>query len=403
MEARDSDLRAMFEREVDRIRSSRMLGASGRVLELFNFLAARGPSSPAASQAELATSVFNQSESMADDATVRVYIHRLRKRLEEFYSAHGEGPDKVRLTLPPGSYALKLLSAEGEVQVIRAGREHRRPGWRLLVAVVALALLAGLLVGRLLPSDDAAPAANALWTPVLQDSRPILIVLGDYYMFGEIDSVSPESGRLIRDFSVNSPDELNLMRYLYPERYGSAEDFGINYLPFSAAYGLERIVPILSRGGRQVSVIASSDLNPDMLNYFNVVYVGLFSGMGMLQDETFSRSSLRIGDSFDELIDEQSNTTYVSEEARRATSGAHYRDYAYVSQFQTMSGAIVVVVASARDTGLRAIAPLLTRSKLPSEVAEAAKFEQYEALYQVTGQQGADLSERLLFARPRPN
>ena len=29
---------------------------------------------------------------------------------------------------------------------------------------------------------------------------PIVVVVGDYYMFGEIDPIRPEEGRLIRDF-----------------------------------------------------------------------------------------------------------------------------------------------------------------------------------------------------------
>jgi hypothetical protein len=60
------------------------------------------------------------------------------------------------------------------------------------------------------------------------------------------------------------------------------------------------------------------------------------------------------------------------------------------------------VVAGARDTALRGLAPLVAESELPGELEDLAEGDAgFEALFQVTGQQGADLSERLLLARER--
>jgi hypothetical protein len=401
MKATGADLDAMFAEEVARVRGTGAMGTSGRVFDLFEYLVSRGAAARAATQADLADFVFGQNEVMADDATVRVYIHRLRKKLDDFYGAHRTGKDGVRLTLPSGSYALRLVTDEGEVEPLANERAARRYPLPILAAALTVTIVVGLLIGRLLPHGDQAPPANAIWQPLLDSPRPILVVLGDYYMFGEIDSVSPEDGRLVRDFRVNSPQDLELMQDLRPDRYAMAEDFGINYLPFSTAYGLERILPVLSRRDRRVSVIAASDLEPDMLNYFNVVYVGLLSGMRLLEEETFAGSALKIGESYDEIVHAGASRTYVSEEARRVTSSVRYRDYAFVSRYRTLAGALVVVVAGARDTGLRGIAPLATAAALPKELATAASSESFEALYEVTGQGGADLSRRNLFARQR--
>jgi len=400
VKATGADLDTMFEEEVARIRGVGAMGSSGRVFDLFDYLVSRGATARPASQADLADFVFGQSEMMADDATVRVYIHRLRKKLDEFYSAHGSGKDGVRLTLPPGSYALRLVTEEGEVEPL-TDQPPRRHGLPIVAVAVAIAVLLGLLIGRLLPHGDQAPPANPIWQPLLDSPRPILVVLGDYYMFGEIDPVSPEEGRLVRDFRVNSPEDLELMKDLRPDRYGGAEDFGINYLPFSIAYGLEGLLPVLSRRDRRISVIAASDLEPDMMNYFNVVYVGLLSGMRLLEEETFAGSALTIGESYDEITHAEAGRTYVSEEARRVTSPVRYRDYAFVSRYRTLTGALVVVIAGARDTGLRGIAPIVTGAVLPPELEVAEGVESFEALYEVTGQGGADLSRRNLVARAR--
>lgn len=402
MGAQDQGSEAAFEAEVARIRGSGALGEGGRLLELFDFLAGRGPAVSSASQAEIAETVFGQTETSVDDATVRVYIHRLRKRLEDFYASNGEGPLAVRLTLPAGTYALRLVrDDQGETA---PATERATPPWRigtmavLLMALVAL--IAAFLLGRE-TSPGSAPPANALWQPFLHSSRPTLVVVGDYYMFGEIDPLMPERGRLIRDFRVNSPADLELMQDLEPGRYDQAEDVGLNYLPFSAAYGLNEIVPILARNGRQVRVIAASALQPDMLNEYDVVYIGLVSGMHLLEDVSFMSSGFEIGETYDQLRDKAADKTYTSEEARSLASPAYYSDFGYVARFHAPSGALVAVVAGMRDTGLRGLAPIATHGELPDKLERVADDGDFEALYQITGQQGADLSEKLLIARAR--
>ena len=389
-----------FTAEVARVRASGALGDSGRLLELFNFLAGRGPETTSASQAEIAEMVFGQAETTVDDATVRVYVHRLRKRLEEYYAEAGPGSDGARLALPSGTYALRLVQEAGDREPAAPEKPARPRMGSAMVLIGALALLGAFLLGRTL-APDAAPPANAIWQPFLDSPRPKLIVVGDYYIYGEIDPVRPEEGRLIRDFRVNSATDLERMQDLEPERYAAAEDIGLNYLPFSVAYGLDDIVPILARDGRQISVLAASELEPDMLNYFDVIYVGLFSGMALLEDINFRGSGFDIGESYDELIDTRSGRTYTSEEARSLASPAFYRDYGYVARFRAPGGALVAVIAGARDTGLRGLAPIASGESLPTDLDEVAEDGSFEALFEITGQQGADLSERLLVARSR--
>lgn len=390
-----------FEAEVARVRASGALGEGGRLLELFDFLAARGPGTPSASQAEIAQTVFGQTETNIDDATVRVYIHRLRKRLDEFYAEAGGGAEGARLSLPQGTYALRLVDRAEGADGGKVRRPRRRAGPALWLAAAAVLLAGAFFLGRAL-APDSAPPANAIWQPFLDSPRPKLIVVGDYYIYGEIDPVRPEEGRLIRDFRVNSPADLERMQDLEPERYGAAEDMGLNYLPFSVAYGLEGIVPILARDGRAVSVLAASELQPDMFNYFDVIYVGLFSGMSLLEDVNFMGSGFEIGESYDEIVDPRAGRTYTSEEARSLASPAFYRDYGYVARFRAPGGALVAVVAGARDTGLRGLVPIVSAASLPGELGKAARGDGFEALFEITGQQGADLSEKLLVARARP-
>src|SRR5688500_164517 len=186
-----------FAAEVARVQGGGALGESGRLRELFDYLAARGPAAGPASQAEIADAVFGQPDTEGDDATARVYVHRLRKRLEDFYAAQGEGPGGARLVLPAGTYALRLAEPDSLTAASTPAAPASRKRWPYLLALAA-ALLFAALAGRLLPRGDDAPPANAFWQPFLASDRPIVVVVGDYYMFGEFDPVRTEQSRLIR-------------------------------------------------------------------------------------------------------------------------------------------------------------------------------------------------------------
>ena len=79
-----------------------------------------------------------------------------------------------------------------------------------------------------------------------------------------------------------------------------------------------------------------------------------------------------------------------------------YRDYGYIARFRAPGGSLVAIVAGARETALRGLAPIVTDTELPEPIEALANGHGgMEALFQVTGQQGADLSDRLLVARAR--
>lgn len=397
--ARPAKEEADFAAEVARLNAAKVAGDSGRLRELFDFLAERGPDAASASQADIADKVFGQIATEGDDATARVYIHRLRKRMEDFYEKEGEGGSTRRLLIPAGSYALRIAGAD-ETPVTASV-----PGWRRFVTPAGAAVMAGvvaLVAIAALIMRPAAPHANALWQPFLASDRPLLVVVGDYYMFGELNSFAPDQSRLIRDFRIDSAADLASAQEEDPLRYESAEDVGLTYLPLATAAALGEIMPVLKQGGKQVRVVPASELTAAAIRDSDIVYIGLASGMGLLEDTVFAGATIRTGETYDEFTDSVAKQRYTSEEMRALASPVFYRDYGWFTRLRTPGGGLVAVVAGSRDTALRGIAPLLGAEDLPVEIAGLASGDGgLEGLYQVTGQQGADLSRRLLVVRER--
>jgi hypothetical protein len=391
---------ARFAEEVARVRGSGVVGHSGRLLDLFDFLAARGPAGEPATQAEISETVFGQPQTEVDDATARVYIHRLRKRLEQFYEGHDA--DDGRLVIPAGAYALRFEHGEAAADMAPPPRAWRsQPRLALLGLALVLGLAIAFFAGRTTGGGDDAAEVNAIWRPFVESDRPLVIALGDYYIYGQHAPDRPEVERMVRDFSINSKTDLARAQESDPSAYGDSEDMGLSYLPVSSAYALRALMPVLARNEKPVTVMPASQIDSDLFRTSNVIYVGLISGMGMIQDVAFTDSNYAVGESYDELVDMESGRRFVSGESFALPTANYYQDYGYVARFRQPGGALIGVVAGERDTGLRGVAPVAV-GRLPTELTVKAKDGSFEALYQITGQQGADLAQKLVEVRQRP-
>jgi hypothetical protein len=388
-----------FMSEVERVRESGLVGRSGRLRDLFDFLAARGPEAEPASQAEIAETVVGPAAGEPDDASARVYVHRLRKRLEQFYgdnACHG-----ARLVLPAGTYALRFENDAAGDNAVRPYFARLRVA--VLPAVILLAIAGAFLAGFAM-SGSAAPApVNAIWRPFIESSRPTVIVVGDYYIFGKTKGDRPEIVSMIHDFAISSKTDLARAQEADPQRYGDTEDMGLTYLPVSSAFALRALMPVISQARQPVTIMPASQVDSDILRNHNVIYVGLISGMGMIQDVNFTDSNFAVGESYDELIDMESGRRYTSGEPLALPTAQYYDDYGYIARFSQPGGALIGIMAGERDTGLRGVAPLAVSASLPDPVRKlAAANKPFEALYDITGQQGADLGSKLADVRARP-
>jgi hypothetical protein len=195
----------LFLAELARVRASARSRRERALRELFDYLAARGPDALPATQADIADSVFGQPDTEGDDATggstSTVCASGSRSSM----------PAKATGRTAPGSCCRPALTCSGcppcaDEDAAAASAAPPGPQGVGFGLALAAALVATFLLGRALPSSADAPPANAFWQPFLDSDRPIVVVVGDYYMFGEFDPVEPEQSRLIRDFRVRFAD-----------------------------------------------------------------------------------------------------------------------------------------------------------------------------------------------------
>jgi hypothetical protein len=409
---------ASLQEQAEKIRVSGVLGQS-RLLRLFNFLVECSATGMIPKEAVIAADVFDKTSAfdVSQDSIVRVYIHNLRRKLDQFYAGPGKD-EPLRLVLPKGEYRLMVVTADMAPSVADALPSgfgiSRRQIW-IAAAAGGLAVLVCLTVSALIlfhrPASPWQSARNSpIWHRLLQNDKPIVVVLGDYYIFGDTEQTS-DVKRLIREFSINSKDDLEQYLQMNPELAEHYMDVGLGYLPTSSAFALANLMPVLAAGDkRRVRVMLMSSLDPGTIKSANIVYIGLLSGLGALQKVVFAASRFRVGDSFDELIDGKTDHHYFSganqyagDSSRRF--GVGYHDYGLFSTFAGVGGNQFVVIASTQDEGLRQMAEELTdRARLDELSKQSAGKADFEALFQVFGMDNLDLNGKLLVTSPlNPN
>ena len=415
----------------DRIRASGLLGRSGQLGRLFDYLVECSVLGKSPKEIDIAVEALGRGAEfdVTQDAVVRVYVHKLRRRLDEFYGGPG-GEESQRIVIARGEYRLSLEpneSAKAQPAAIAQPLVAPPPAQpsslkKWLIGALAASLILNIVLFafarfRQQPDDVslARVRANPIWAPLFGDDLPIIVVVGDYYIFGETDD-SMDVKRMIREFSINSPHDLEQYAQDHPEVADRYMDLGLTYLPTSVAPALRELMPVLASAGKRVRVVLASELTPDLLTRADIVYVGYLSGLGLLRRVVFSGSQFAIGETYDELIDRKSGHHYVSQSSSLWRGDPSYRDYGYFSTFAGVTGNRIVVVAGTRDVALAnmaeavshpdSIGSLTTQSGDHGDATHRdagrrdAGHRDFEALYEVYGMEGTTVASKLLTTVP---
>ena len=400
-----------------RFRASSGLGRSEPLHKLFDFLLERTLAGEAPKEIEIAAVVFGRLDTeFVLDASVRVYVHRLRRKLEDYYGGPGKD-DAERLLLPKGEYRFQLvepavaaesaqlsqqLHAETAPLATAAWRQGR--SWLFLLGglVAGAALMLGIMA-LTRPRDGLdSLRATPVWADLLASDRPLALVTGDYYIMGERDKPDARPARLVRDFSVNSREQLDELLMYRPELRDRYVDLGLYYLPVSTAYALKGILQVISPSVANrnfTRVVSSSRLTPPTLKNSDIIYVGLLSGLALLEQPIFAGSRFAFGGSYDEIIDSKTGKAYIADPPQHGQ--AVRRNYAYVALLPGPTGNRILIVAGTRDPAVLQATDILTDPAITAKLNPAGKEGYFEALFAVDGVGNDNLRGTLIAADMR--
>lgn len=381
---------------IETARADPRLGRSALVRRLFDYLATNSLAGRSPKESEVAIEVFGRQPDFdpSRDAVARVYVHKLRRRLE----AVGEGPGRG-LTIPRGEYRL-ALGEEASLSEPRKRPHHVCLAAAALLLVALTSVVTWAIVAAQRPAAAAAGVADAaVWNAVLANGKPTIIALGDYYIFAETGPTGGP-GRLVREYTVNSPADLNQFIRDNPERAAGYMDLDLHYLPTSSAAALLQVAVAL-QGARDLRVLPVSSLTPAMLRDNNIVYLGYLSGLGLLRNATFAGSRYAIGETWDDILDTRTGQHFASGGGAPHPGDTLYPDYGYIATFAGPSDNRFVIIAGTRDAALMQMGQnAVNRAVLNGLAAAGGKSGAAEALYGINSMGEVNVDSRLIRSSP---
>ena len=333
----------------------------------------------------------------------------MRKKLDSYYESF-EHDASYRIVIPKGKYTIalqqkKLPSVDRPAYKTQKQKLELNNGL-LLAAVILLATnLAYMTITNRSKSTviSQIAAEHPVWDSVLQDELPILLVMGDYYIFGELNA-NGNVARMVREFNVNSSLDLERMQFTDFERAENYLDLNLSYMPEGSAFALARIVPILEESNKTINITMMSDLTTADIRENHIVYIGYISGLEKLNDIAFASSGLRLGRSYDELLNNQTQEYYTSD-AGLPEEGEPFKDYGMFSTFPVSTETQVLLISGMRDAGLMHTAQALSDPEALNDLVVAIDNDtdeavaSFEALYEVFGIDRMNFNAKLIHTK----
>lgn len=394
--------------EARRFRAELLRSRSTIFVQLFDYLVSRSVDARAPKEIEIAMEVFGKPATFdtSQDSTVRVYVHRLRQRLDAFYvdrTTH-------RLHIPFGEYRVILAGPEGQARK-RSALLRWRSRQSIIIAVsIGVSVLLWTALFRHLDRKAELPAlaSTAFWQPMTARKKPPTIIVGDNYLFAEAEN-RKDVRRFIMQADIRSRSELDQHFVGHPDAFYKLYDLDIHYVSAGTTRALWNTLKLVSElfpEDRKPGVIQASKLTEQALHATDAIYIGRLDALGMLEDVLFQASGFDLGKSQMELIDRRSGRRFhwgpsSQDKGAAGEQTRMIRDYGYIATLRDTGGKRILIIAGITDSALLQMTQLVSNEKKIQSISRAAgDAESFEALFEIQARGTRIIEMKLQTARP---
>jgi hypothetical protein len=224
----------------------------------------------------IASEVFDKKDfDPAADASIRVYISTLRKKLEDYYREEGAG-DKIRILLPKGHHDVVFVDSASEPIVDRKPVEKKMQFVLWGAATVILAL-AALLVAILVNTRNGNYSHDLVWKEFNSSSLPKTLILGNDLFFLHGDA---ENETIMRKHFINSPSAFETFK----SNTGDEKVKQITPYPFFPILSVAPLPVIFQKADlRGCTLLPSSRVVANDLLASDILFVGSFRNLYLLE------------------------------------------------------------------------------------------------------------------------
>lgn len=287
--------------------------------------------------------VFNQKADDPSNSNVRVYVHKLRKKLDVYYSKEGLH-DQVYFSIPKGAYTIAFKNRKD----VFHGKKIKKVWFLVLGALLVTLINLMILFGS--RSDQRKLINTSFWDELASSGKPAVIVAGDFFVFAD-ENLTSSDGRYrnIRDIHINNEDQLR--EYVNSSDSLDLMDFDIPrnvaYLPRDALFCMPYLIPLLEQNHIDYQIVLSSNFRWEAFSDHNIIYLGALKNLRAL-----SLLMEKMGIEFDQ----NEKLTIARPDGLHSYSafflGKDNIDYAVVSKMPGPNQNVIYFFSSCHDIGI---------------------------------------------------
>jgi len=252
--------------------------------KLLNYLVQASLQGITPKEVTIAHEVFNKGADFnpAEDTTVRVHIHKLRKKLDEYYQGEGQADD-IRILIPKGHYRVKVVEKIKRENAVTSKKINKIT----VILLVSLSLTIGYIIldKRYLEQNDQFLETiyfeDPIWKQFFGNGYATSIVIGDFLVFHEYNQQLNRSRR-IQDYEINTKDELEAYIQNYPQNY--PEEWVLGEIPHNSLKNIIDIQLVFLSFQQNLEINFTTEIDIDFIKNKNIIYIGEFKNLRALSD-----------------------------------------------------------------------------------------------------------------------
>lgn len=384
---------------LDKVLASEEFANSERCQEILKYLVEASLSNHSLDEFTIAKDIFGKEEfNPTEDASVRVYISQIRKKLKYYYKTEGKD-DKIKLTTPKGNYNVKFIKKSHFI------KDYIKHHFLNLIFPILTLLLSIALIYFLSRANNKKSINisenDPVWFEILQSNKPTTLVLGDYFFLTYQDG-EEHSDRNIRDPLINSKKDFED----YIKNNPSNKDFltpqTYTYMRPNSIWAVEELLPILKAAESSFHIKLASELEKEEINTNNLIFVGDFKAMYNLKpllkkiNVGFSLHPfyLDIYNKNDDIVRRFKNTMGV--DVRK------YTEYSLISKFSGENNNTIMLIigfdqASITQAVNEVTDPNFSKILLNDRAKSIKRPFLFKSVLEVKGYEWADLSSNIKY------
>jgi hypothetical protein len=334
---------------LDNLLNSPEFEKSKRNQELLKYLVSKELNGINVKESTIAIEFYNKDANFnpGEDTIVRVGIASLRKKLDHYYLTEGRY-DTVQICIPKGAYNVVFKSNKSRFKNI-IKKSASRSKIFILITVIFFSIILYLFYENYSLRKKFHPLKtnNPVWNEFINAKKPNYLALGDYFFMYK---PYKQYRLFIRDPRINSFDE-------YTKKNSIEQDLlplEFSYLLPSVATQIIEIMPVLNMSDNPVKYLLSSEISSSDFNKNNVIYIGSYKSLYILEQLLPLFNLKIINDSIGYTLKRLDNDGNIiqSYELPRVFQDNYYTDYSYIGKIKGPGDNTIMIISGGDNIGI---------------------------------------------------